>query len=125
MNENEIASRILDVCFDMHRIYGPGLLESVYEEIFAFELQELGIPFQRQKAIPLVHKTKRLDLGFRADMIVQDKVLVEFKSVECLNPVHAKQVLTYLKLTRLKLGLLINFNENLLKDGIRRIVNGL
>jgi GxxExxY protein len=124
MDENQVASQVLDICFEMHRMYGPGLLESVYEEIFAFELSERGIPFQRQKAIPLVHKTRRLDMGFRADIIVMDKVLVEFKSVECLNPVHAKQVLTYLKLTGLKLGLLINFNENLLKDGVRRIING-
>lgn len=125
MTENEIATQVVDVCFKMHVKYGPGLFESVYEEIFCHEWKKTGIPFTRQYAIPLVHEGIKLDAGFRADVIIDNKVIVEFKSVEVLAPIHYKQVQTYLKLTGLKLGLLINFNVKLIKNGIHRIVNKL
>jgi GxxExxY protein len=123
--ENEIAKLVVDICFKIHYKYGPGLFESVYEEIFCYEWQKTGIPFVRQQAIPLVHEEIKLEAGFRADVIIDKKVIVELKSIEALAPVHYKQVQTYLKLTNIKLGLLINFNVNLIKDGIHRIVNNL
>jgi GxxExxY protein len=125
MNENEISKLIVDVCFKIHSKYGPGLFESVYEEIFSYEWIKTGIPFSRQQAIPLIHEEIKMEAGFRADFIIDNKVIIELKSIENLAPVHYKQVLTYLKLTDLKLGLLINFNVNLIKDGIHRIVNKL
>lgn len=121
--ENELSKIVLDTCFKIHKLYGPGLFESVYEEIVCFELGKLGLFLERQKAIPLVHETIKLDAGFRADLIIEKLLLVEFKSVETLADVHYKQVQTYLKLTELKLGLLVNFNAALLKDGIKRIIN--
>lgn len=125
MNENEIATLALDICFKIHRQYGPGLFESVYEEIFCYEWTKTGIPFKRQQGIPLVHEEIKMDIGFRADIILDDKLILEFKSVDALVDLHFKQVLTYLKLTNLKLGLLINFNVVLLKEGIKRIANKL
>ena len=125
MNENEIATLALDICFRIHRQYGPGLFESVYEEIFCYEWIKTGIPFKRQQGIPLIHESIKMDIGFRADVILDDKVILEFKSVDALADIHFKQVLTYLKLTDLKLGLIINFNVVLLKDGIKRIANNL
>jgi GxxExxY protein len=125
MNENEISKLIVDVCFKIHSKYGPGLFESVYEEIFSYEWIKTGIPFSRQQAIPLIHEEIKMEAGFRADFIIDNKVIIELKSIENLAPVHYKQVLTYLKLADLKLGLLINFNVNLIKDGIHRIVNKL
>lgn len=126
MHENELSKIILDAAFKIHKEIGPGLFESVYEAIFEYELiHEYGLLVQRQKPIPVIWKEVKLDLGFRADMIIADKVVLEIKSIETLAPVHLKQVLTYLKLTNLKLGLLINFNEELLKNGIKRIVNNL
>jgi GxxExxY protein len=123
MRENEIAAKALDICFALHRQYGPGLFESVYEELFCHEWQKTGIPISRQKGVPLIHEGLNLGVGFRADLILDGLVLLELKSVEALADVHFKQVTTYLKLTGLKLGLLINFNQGLLKDGIKRIVN--
>lgn len=123
--ENEIASLILDVCFNVHRQYGPGLFESVYEEIISYELLKKDIHFARQQPIELIHDGVIMNIGFRADLIVEDTVLVELKSIAKLEDVHFKQVLTYLKLTKLKLGLLINFNEPLLKNGIKRVANGM
>ena len=123
--ENEISKLVVDLCFKIHKQYGPGLFESVYEEIFCYEWSKNGIPFTRQQAIPLVHEEIKLDAGFRADIIIDNKVILELKSVELLAPVHYKQLLTYLKLTEMKLGLLINFNVELIKDGIHRIVNNL
>jgi GxxExxY protein len=123
--ENEIAKLVVDLCFRIHRQYGPGLFESVYEEIFCYELVKTGIPFSRQHPVPLIHETIKMDIGFRADVIIDNKVVVELKSIETLAPVHYKQVLTYLKLTNCKLGILINFNVALIKDGIHRIVNKL
>ena|SRR5436190_23640726 len=125
MNENELATLALDICFAIHKKYGPGLFESIYEEIFCYEWAKTGIAFKRQQAIPLVHETVRMELGFRADVILDDKIIIEFKSIEALADLHFKQVLTYLKLTNHKLGLLINFNVVLLKDGIRRVANKL
>ncbi|MCW3086720.1 MAG: GxxExxY protein [Sediminibacterium sp.] len=123
--ENEISKIVVDVCFKIHTQYGPGLFETVYEEIFCYELAKTGLLFERQHPIPLVHEEVRMDAGFRADVIIEKKVVIELKSVEALGPVHYKQVLTYLKLTNCKLGILINFNVNLIKDGIHRIVNKL
>ncbi|MGM0503854.1 MAG: GxxExxY protein [Bacteroidota bacterium] len=125
MTENEISKIIVNTSYNIHCKLGPGLLESVYEEILYYELKKLGFEVKRQKAIPVIWKELEMKLGFRADLIVENKVIVELKSVETIAPVHPKQLLTYLKLTGLKLGLLINFNENLIKDGITRIVNNL
>lgn len=123
--ENEIAKLVVDICFKIHYKYGPGLFESVYEEIFCYEWQKTGVPYVRQQGIPLIHEEIKLEAGFRADVVIDNKVIVELKSIEALAPVHFKQVQTYLKLTGLKLGLLINFNVNLIKDGIHRVVNKL
>ena len=121
--ENELAKKVLDICFRIHKLYGPGLFESVYEEIFCFEWSKEKIFFERQKPIALVHETIKLDAGFRADVIIENKLLIELKSIESLADIHYKQVQTYLKLTNTKLGLLINFNVVYLKDGIKRIIN--
>jgi GxxExxY protein len=121
--ENELAKIALDVCFKIHKLYGPGLFESVYEEIVCYELGKINVLFERQKAIPLVHEEVKLDAGFRADIILENKLLLEFKSVEAIADVHYKQVQTYLKLSDLKLALLVNFNVSLLRDGIKRIIN--
>ncbi len=123
--ENYLASIIVDCCYHIHENLGPGLLESVYEEILFSELTEKGLKVEKQKQLPVVWKDKKLDLGFRTDLIVENKVIIEIKSVIEIHPVHPKQLLTYLKLTGLKLGLLINFNSPLIKTGITRIVNGL
>jgi GxxExxY protein len=125
MTENEISKLVVDLCFKIHQQYGPGLFELVYEEIFCYEWSKNGIPFKRQYAIPLIHEEVKMDTAFRADVILDDKVILEIKSIEALAPVHYKQVLTYLKITGFKLGLLINFNTHLIKDGIHRIVNKL
>ena len=126
MNENELSKIALDVAFKIHKELGPGLFESVYEAIMAYELtNEYNLYVQRQKPIPVIWKDVRLELGFRSDLIIEEKLIVEIKSIEALAPVHAKQLLTHLRLTNIKLGLLINFNEELLKNGIKRIVNNL
>ena len=125
MTENEISKIIVDCCFRIHTQLGAGLFESVYEEILFYELQKSGLFVERQKAIPVIWDNILMELGFRADLIVENKVIIEIKSVETIAPVHFKQLLTYLKLTNLKLGLLINFNVPLIKDGIQRIVNKL
>ena len=113
------------MCFRIHKKYGPGLFESVYEELVCYELTKEGLNFTREQVIPLTHESLKLEVGFRADVIVENKVIIELKSVEALAAVHYKQVITYLKLTEVKLGLLINFNVNLIKDGIHRIANNL
>jgi len=125
MTENEISKVLVDVFLRVHRTLEPGLLESVYEAAICHELDKHGINYKRQKGIKVIYDEKDMDLGFRADIIVENKVIVELKSVETLLPVHAKILLTYLKLTDIKLGLLVNFNVNLIKDGITRIVNNL
>lgn len=125
MTENEISRIIVDVAYKIHIKLGPGLLESVYEAIMCHELIKRGLKVERQKPIPVIWDEIYLDIGFRSDLVVEDKVIVELKSVETLSKVHSKQILTYLKITNTKLGLLINFNEALIRDGIYRIVNGL
>jgi len=126
MTENELSKIILGVAFDIHRTLSPGLFESVYEEVMAYELINTHkLYLQRERGVPVIWKEIKLELGFRTDLIVENKVIVELKSVETLAPVHPKQLLTHLRLTGIKLGLLINFNEALLKNGIKRIVNNL
>jgi GxxExxY protein len=125
MTENDIAAIVVDTCFRIHSELGPGLFESVYEEVLALELSRAGLAVERQKVIPVHWKDVMLEVGFRTDLILENKVIIEIKSVEALAPVHFKQILTYLKLTGLKLGLLVNFNEALIKDGIKRVVNRL
>ena len=125
MKENEISGILIDVFIKVHSQLGPGLLESVYEEVICFELQKRGLKYKRQQGIAVMYDEVKMEMGFRADIIVEDKVIIEIKSVEILAPVHHKQLLTYLKLTNVKLGLLVNFNVNLVKDGIVRIVNNL
>ena len=125
MTENELSRIIVNSCFNIHIALGPGVLESVYEEALAYELVNQNLLIRKQQALPAVYKQVRLDLGFRTDLIVEDKVIIEIKSIETIAPVHHKQLLTYLKLTGIKLGLLVNFNEALIKDGIHRIVNKL
>jgi len=125
LSENEISQIILDCSFKIHRELGPGIFESVYEEVLSYEIQKEGLEVKRQFPIAVQWDNQTMEMGFKADLIVEDKVIIELKSVESLQAVHKKQLLTYLKLSNIKLGLLINFNENLLKNGIKRIVNGL
>ncbi len=125
MNENEISRIVVDSCYRIHKELGPGLFESVYEEILCFELEKHNLEIRRQVPIPLVYEEVKLEAGFRADIIINNKVIIELKSVEQICNVHKKQLLTYLKLTDKRLGLLINFNVDLIKDGITRIVNNL
>jgi len=124
MTENEIARQILDAAFVVHTKLGPGLLESVYEVVLAYELQKRGLTTERQKPMPIMYDNIRFDEAFRPDLVVNGKVIAELKSVEALLPVHAKQLLTQLRLSGLKLGLLINFGEAHLKNGIKRVING-
>ena len=126
MHENEISGIIIDASIAVHRELGPGLLESIYEEALFIELTVYrGLNVEKQTKISATYKDHKLGKAFRADLIVEEKVIVELKSVEKVNPVYFKQISTYLKLTDLKLGLLINFNEVLVKNGIKRIVNNL
>ena len=125
MTENEISKIIVDVSYKIHTRLGPGLLESVYEAILYHELIKKGLKVERQKPIPVIWDDIYLDIGFRSDLIIENKVIIEIKSVEKLSNAHLKQLLTYIKITGLKLGLLINFNEALIKDGIKRVVHGL
>ena len=124
METNEITGVIVDTAINIHKKLGPGLLESVYQVILEYELTKRGLHVEREKPIPVIWENIRMDLGFRADLVVEGKVLVELKSVEEMAPVHAKQVLTYLKISGLRVGLLINFGAALLKDGIQRIISG-
>jgi GxxExxY protein len=124
MTENEIASAVVDGAFKIHTTLGPGLFESVYEAALEYELQKRGLRVVHQIGLPVHYEEVRLELGFRGDLIVDGKVIVEIKSVELLAPVHRKQLLTYLRLTNLRLGLLINFNVDLIKNGIQRVING-
>jgi GxxExxY protein len=125
MTENELSRIIVDSSFKIHNELGPGLYESVYEATMAHELMSRGCNIVCQKPIPVFYEGVKLELGFRADIIVNRKVIVEVKSVEAIAPVHAKQLRTYLRIVDLRLGLLINFNVNLIKEGIRRVVNNL
>ncbi|OXG02253.1 GxxExxY protein [Flavobacterium araucananum] len=125
MNENEISAIVVDICYKMHVKLGPGLLESVYEAILHYELTKKGLFVERQKTLPVIWDEIKLDIGFRTDLIIENKLILEIKSIEKITEVHAKQVMTYLKITKMKLGLLINFNVPLIKFGITRIVNNL
>lgn len=122
-NINDVTGEIIDAAIKIHKVLGPGLFESVYEEVMAYELNKRNLIVERQKDIPVHYEEITLDIGFRADLIINREVVVELKSVELIKPVHKKQVLTYLRLTGNKIGLLINFNEELLKDGVTRLIN--
>jgi GxxExxY protein len=124
MKENDIGTIIVDCAVRLHQGLGPGLLESVYEITLARQLEKQGLSVQRQVAVPIEFEGERFDEGFRADLIVDDKVIVELKSVETVCPAHKKQLLTYLRLTGMKLGYLLNFGEALMKEGITRTING-
>jgi GxxExxY protein len=124
MTENELTSKIIEAAIKVHTALGPGLLESVYEEVLYYELSKMGFFVERQKAIPVFYDDKKMDVGFRSDLIVEKRVLLELKSIEEFAPIHFKTTLNYLKLTNIHIGLLINFNVAYLKDGIKRIVNG-
>lgn len=125
MTENEIAEIVVEAAFRVHRELGPGLLENAYLHCLAFEIAELGVQSEVQVPLPLVYRTVKLDAGYRLDLWVDRKLIVEVKAVDMLHPVHSAQLITYLKLTGNRLGLLINFNEKFLKNGLRRIANGM
>lgn len=125
MKENEIGKAVVDAAVKVHRELGPGLLETVYEVVLARELENRGLCVERQVPVPILYGGIRFEEGFRADIIVENKVILELKSVEQLSKVHAKQVFTYLKLKGLRLGFLLNFGSNLMKDGIERVANGM
>jgi GxxExxY protein len=125
MTENAVAKEIVDVAYRIHTVLGPGLFESVYEAVLASELEKRGLQLARQQPIPVVYEGTRFELGFRADLVVEDKVIVEIKSIAEIAALHKKQLLTYLRLADKRLGLLIDFNVILIKDGITRIANGL
>lgn len=125
MRENEITGIVVSIAYDIHSQLGPGLFESVYETIMEYELiNKYHLQVARQYPIPVFWNKMKMEMGFRADLLIENKVLVELKSIEALAPVHYKQVITYLRLSGIKLGLLINFNEALIKTGIKRIING-
>ena len=123
--ENEIAKQIVDAAYKIHVQVGPGLLESAYEAMLSYELEKRGFKVSKQQPIPVIYENVHLEVGYRADMIIQDKVIIELKSVEQVAPVHKKQLLTYLRLADKRLGLLINFGATRIKDGITRVVNNL
>lgn len=125
MHENEISEKVIGAAIKVHKNLGPGLLESAYEECLYYELNKTSLRVEKQKTMPLVYEDVKLDCGYRIDLMVENKLVVEIKSVEALNDVHLAQVLTYLKLSNCKLGLLINFNVSKLVSGIRRVVNKL
>ena len=125
MDENEISYKVIGAALSMHSAIGPGLLESAYENALAFDLKEMGFNVKQQHPMPFIYKNVKQDIGYRTDLIVNDKVIIEVKSIENLAPVHYAQTLTYLRLSGLKLALLINFNSKILKNNIHRIVNNL
>ena len=125
MTENEISEKIIGSAIEVHKSLGLGLLESAYLECLFYELQKSGLYVEKQKSLPLIYKEVKLDAGYRLDLIVENKVIIEIKSIESLNDIHIAQVLTYLKISGVKLGLLMNFNVLRLKDGLKRLVNRL
>ena len=125
MTENELSRIVFDCALKVHQSLGPGLLESAYEECLYYELRKTGLNVEKQKPLPLIYEEVKLDVGYRIDIIVENKLIIEIKSVEALNDVHFAQLLTYLKLTNCKLGLLMNFNVSLIKNGVKRVVNNL
>ena len=124
MSENEISSKIIGAAIEVHKQLGPGLLESTYETCLAYELKQMELDVKQQQALPVVYKEVKLDAGYRIDLLIENKVIIEIKSVEPLTDNHTAQLLTYLKLKDLKLGLLINFNSVRVVDGLKRILNG-
>jgi GxxExxY protein len=124
MSENEIANRVIGLSIEVHRAVGPGLLESAYKESLYYKIRKEGLYVEKEKAMPLIFEEVKLECGYRIDLVVENKLVVETKSVEALNDIHLAQTLTYLKLGNYKLGLLINFNVVLLKEGIKRVING-
>ena len=122
MNIEEIFKKVLDCSFQVHTALGPGLLESAYEECLFYELTQIGLKVEKQKALPLVYKEVKLDAGYRIDLIVENNIIIEIKAVDSLSDIHLAQILTYLKLSNCKLGLLVNFNVRHLKDGIKRVI---
>ncbi len=124
MNRNELTERVIGSAIEVHRTLGPGLMESTYEECLAFELTEAGLAIQRQLELPIFYKGRRLNVGYRIDLLVNQQLIIELKSVRAIEPIHEAQLLTYLKLADKKLGLLMNFNVPLMKQGIRRFLNG-
>ena len=125
MTENELSKIVFDCALKVHQALGPGLLESAYEECLFYELKKRNLSVQKQKPLPLIYEDVKLEIGYRIDIIIEDKLILEIKSVEALNDIHFAQLLTYLKLTECKLGMLINFNVILIKNGIRRVANNL
>lgn len=125
MTENELSKVVFNCSLKVHQTLGPGLLESAYEECLYYELKKTGLEIEKQKSLPLIYEEVKLDIGYRLDMLIENKLILEIKAVDALNEIHFAQLLTYLKLTNCKLGLLINFNVALIKNGIRRIVNNL
>ncbi len=124
MTENEIANIVFNAALKVHKALGPGLLESAYEECLFYELKEAGLKAEKQKPLPLIYKDIKMEIGYRVDIMVENKFVIEIKSVEALNDIHLAQILTYLKLSNCKLGMLINFNVTLLKNGVKRVING-
>jgi GxxExxY protein len=121
--ENELANRAIGIAIEVHRALGPGLLENAYKECLYYKMDQSGLQVEKEKAIPLVYEQVKLDCGYRIDLLVENKLVIELKAVEALNDVHLAQILTYLKVGNFKLGLLINFNVTLLKHGIKRVIN--
>ena len=122
---NKLSSKVIGAAIEVHKHLGPGLLESAYEECLCHELQLRDTSYERQKALPLIYKGKELDCGYRLDVVVDNQLIVEMKSVEKIEPIHKAQLLTYLKLSDIRLGLILNFNVTMMKDGIVRMVNNL
>jgi GxxExxY protein len=125
MDLNKLSSKIISAAIEVHKELGPGLLESAYEECMCHEFQLKNLGFERQKALPVIYKDKRLDCGYRMDIVVERAIILELKTCEKIEPIHKAQLLTYLKLSGLRLGLILNFNVSLMRDGITRVVNGL
>src|SRR5690606_749700 len=125
MNENELSKIVFEKALKVHRVLGPGLLESAYEECLYYELYKAGLDVERQKPMPLKYENVFMDCGYRIDLLIENKLIIEVKSVEKFKDIHLAQLLSYLRLSNLKLGLLINFNVSLIKDGIKRVVNNL
>jgi len=124
MTENQIAKAVFEASLKVHKALGAGLLESAYEECLFYELQKQGIKVEKQKPLPLVYEDVKMEIGYRVDLMIENKFVVEIKSIDALNDVHMAQIITYLKLSDCKLGMLINFNVSLLKNGVKRVING-
>jgi len=125
MIENEIANKVIGIAIEVHKALGPGLFESAYKECLFYKISQAGLQVEKEKPMPLIFEDVKLDCGYRIDLLVENKLVLELKAVDALNDVHVAQVLTYLKLGGFKLGLLINFNVSLLKNGIKRVINTL